>query len=78
MNIATPDYLTTARAEYAAVTRDHTATAAAILAAEDALHDAELDAAAETSEHCAICNDSEPHTDGRCTACGHRTSIARR
>ena len=76
MRTTTPDYLTTARAEYAAVTQDHAATPAAILAAEDALHDAELDAAAETSEHCAMCDDYEPHTDGRCTACGHRASIA--
>ena len=42
----------------------------------DAWAPAELDAAAETSEHCAMCDDYEPHTDGRCTACGHRASIA--
>ena len=37
---------------------------------------AELDAAAETSEHCAMCDDLRAHTNGTCDGCGHTASIA--
>lgn len=29
-----------------------------------------------TIEFCAMCDDNEVHTSGRCESCGHRASIA--